>query len=253
MAKERILCVAAGLLIVIVVGLFSVFVLPDLPLLPLTISAFSTLVLISLASLLATSLADPGFVPKLTHANEVCVPASSPSSSYPTNYANYATPIPIGHPPLYASVPLPQSESAPSAELHRSQPNQTPQSDSQEIPLQQQSGTQLLSQTSTLSSLTPTTSAPTPFQPKIDTVSPTYPLNPLLGTVYPHIRDITINGFPYDQKYCTTCLIWRPPRASHCSTCNRCVTNLDHHCPVRTFGRHTTCLKLTLTLTLNYL
>jgi palmitoyltransferase ZDHHC9/14/18 len=33
-------------------------------------------------------------------------------------------------------------------------------------------------------------------------------------------------------RYCTTCNIWRPPRASHCGECGYCMARFDHHCGV---------------------
>ncbi|GAA5875042.1 hypothetical protein JCM16303_004992 [Sporobolomyces ruberrimus] len=48
------------------------------------------------------------------------------------------------------------------------------------------------------------------------------------GTSGNQTRQVKADG---TQRFCRKCNILKPDRAHHCSTCQRCVMKMDHHCP----------------------
>ena len=42
------------------------------------------------------------------------------------------------------------------------------------------------------------------------------------------IKSANIAGQVVEFRWCDSCLLWRPPRSSHCTICKRCFERFDH-------------------------
>jgi len=49
--------------------------------------------------------------------------------------------------------------------------------------------------------------------------------------IMPSTLTMLVDGEMLSCRYCSTCNVFRPPRASHCSDCDNCCKEFDHHCP----------------------
>ncbi|KAL7664009.1 Palmitoyltransferase [[Candida] zeylanoides] len=68
---------------------------------------------------------------------------------------------------------------------------------------------------------------------RLDPATRGFKEGPFFPEEYLHLVSLPHYSGEHEQvvvKYCHTCHVWRPPRASHCQSCSACVVHHDHHC-----------------------
>ncbi|KAJ3138940.1 hypothetical protein HDU90_000845 [Geranomyces variabilis] len=190
-----------------------------------TLVVFICIWTLCVATMFRTSFTDPGFLPQnldpdpelhdlpssASGISTLRSPETAAVSAYqkqnPTNPANFATSS------VTTTSTTPPEHNG--QQQHQQQPPSPPQPPAATA-----------SSSSLRAPPAPPPSLPQgyPFITNANLPAYSMPFNPDPRTVY-------VNGIPLSVKFCVTCRIWRPPRASHCSVCDRCVSNHDHHCP----------------------